>query len=149
MAESDTALIGEVGKNVNNTIDPDIGEVVNGDIGIMNFSRIYSLIRSDMTYPNTVKAGQRPSAGSDSRLYNYVSYKNFINEENISLFSDYLRYMDQYKEDNEFITKIEKAVVSTVWDNYNLPSTIPDEYTPSIALTNDCVTENSIIVLVT
>lgn len=128
MAESDTALIGEVGKNVNNTIDPDIGVVVNGDIGIMNFSRIYSLIRSDMTYPNTVKAGQRPSTGSDSKLYNYISYKEFINEENIDLFADYLRYMDGYKEENEFITMITNGVASSVWEDYALSSTIPYEY---------------------
>ena len=128
MAESDTALVGEIGKNVKNTIDPDIGVVVNGDIGIMNFSRIYSLIRSDMTYPKTVKAGQRPSGGEGSRIYNYISYKEFINYENIDLFSDYLRYMDEYQQDNEFITMINDQVTTAAWVDYDLKQNIPSEY---------------------
>lgn len=128
MAESDTALVGEIGKNVKNTIDPDIGVVVNGDIGIMNFSRIYSLIRSDMTYPKTIKAGQSYSGGSDPKQYYYVSYKEFINEEHIDMFKDYLRYYSGEKENNEFLTRISNSVTPMLWADYNLPSNIPSEY---------------------
>ena len=125
--ETDTALIGEVGKNVKNDIDPDLGLVVHGDIGIMNFSRIYSLIRSDMTYPKTIKAGQRTPEGATS-VVNYVSYKEFINPDSIDMFSDYLRYYDGKKEQYEFITKTDTSVGTGVWKDYPLSSTIPTDF---------------------
>ena len=128
MAESDTALVGEIGKNVKNTIDPDIGLVVNGDIGVMNFSRIYSLIRSDMTYPKTIKAGRKTSTGSNPTLYNYVSYKEFINEDNIDLFKDVLRYYTDQKDNYEFITKTNTTTITKMWDDLELSPTIPNDY---------------------
>ena len=126
-AESDMALVGEVGKNVRNDLSPDIGLVVNGDIGVMNFSKIYSMIRSDMTYPNTIQAGQRTPQGATS-VVNYVSYKKFINSETIDKFIDYLRYYDGQKENYEFITRTNTSVGSGVWHSYSLSSTIPTDF---------------------
>ena len=124
-AETDTALVGEIDKNVRNDIDPDIGLVVKGDIGVMNFSKIYSLIRDDMT-PQTIKAGQRTAEGTTT-TYNYVSYKKFVNQESIGLFEDYLRYYDGKKEEQEFITGTDTNVGSGVWKDYNV-STIPEDF---------------------
>ncbi|MDY6391611.1 MAG: hypothetical protein SPL80_02095 [Bacilli bacterium] len=47
--ESDTGLIGEIGKNVINSIDPELGLNPKGDTGVINFTRIYKLIRGDAT----------------------------------------------------------------------------------------------------
>lgn len=45
--ESDTGLIGEIGKNIVNGIDPELGLVTDGDTGSINFTRIYNRIRGD------------------------------------------------------------------------------------------------------
>ena len=116
LAETDTALIGEIGSNVANSLEPELGLVVNGDIGIMNFSKIYGMIRSDMTVGSVVKAGQRTPAGETSPK-NYISYKNFINTETIGNFRDYLRYYDGKQDENEFITWTDKENMSSATDN--------------------------------
>lgn len=126
-AETDTALVGEIGKNVKNDIDPDIGLVVNGDIGVMNFSKIYSMIRNNMTYPSTIKAGQRTPEGAENPV-NYVSYKSFINNDTIDKFIDYLRYYDGKKEEKEFITLVGTDVGSGVWHDYNLTSNFSSDF---------------------
>ena len=128
-AETDTALIGEIGKNVKNDIDPDIGLVVNGDIGVMNFSKIYSMIRNDTTYPKTIKAGQRTPEGSTS-VVNYVSYKEFLtdDEESLEKYIDYLRYYDGKKGEREFITRTDRDVGTGVWHDYNVPSNFPTDF---------------------
>ena len=137
-AETDMALVGEVGKNVKNELDPDIGLVVNGDIGVMNFSKIYSMIRSDMTYPKTIKAGQRTPQGETS-VVNYVSYKEFVNHDTIDKFIDYLRYYDGQKQNYEFITKTDTSVGSGVWHNYSLSSSIPTDFNSVDFLWNNII----------
>ena len=129
-AESQTALVGEIGENVSNTFDPELGLVVHGDIGVMNFSKIYSMIRSNMTAGKIVKAGQRTPAGGTTQV-NYISYKEFINEDTIDNFIDYLRYYDGLRDEYEFITKTGTAMTdstSSWWHNYKVPSTIPDDF---------------------
>lgn len=94
LTETDTGLIGELGKNVVNSIDPEIGLTTNGDIGIMNFTRIYELIRSDMEVGEgdyVLACGQQMPDGSNTPV-NYVSYDPFINEDHFSDFSKYLRH---------------------------------------------------------
>ena len=132
-AETDTALVGEIGKSVKNTIDPDVGLVVNGDIGVMNFSRIYSLIRKDFKYPDTTKAGQR--RGSDGVYYRYISYKNYLQDgheegtvNTVAPFEDYLRYYDGMKDQDEYITYTSSNITSEVWTSYSLPSNIPEDF---------------------
>lgn len=128
-AETDTALVGEIGSNVSNALDPELGLKVHGDIGVMNFSKIYSMIRSDMTPSTTIKGGQKTPAGASSPV-DYVSYKEFINDETIDNFKEYLRYMDGELENNEFITKTStsmyKSGVDPVWHDYVTPSTTED-----------------------
>ena len=55
--ESDTGLIGEIGKNIVNGIDPQIGLNPEGDEGIINFTSIYGKIRDDARAPETVVMG--------------------------------------------------------------------------------------------
>lgn len=128
-AETDTALVGEIGSNVSNALDPELGLKVHGDIGVMNFSKIYNMIRTDMTPSTTIKGGQKTAQGGKDPV-NYVSYKEFINEETIDNFKQYLRYMDGELENNEYITKtttsMSKSGVDPVWHDYTTPSTVED-----------------------
>ena len=126
-AETDTALVGEVGKNVKNNMDPDIGLVVNGDIGIMNFSKIYGLIRSDSVGGTSVMAGKKIPEGGTS-FVNYLSYKNFINPTSIDMFADYLRYYDGLKDEYEFISGTGTNVGDGVWHSYNIPNNVPNDF---------------------
>ena len=119
-SETDTGLVGEIGRNVANSLDPEIGLVVNGDTGIMNFSKIYSMIRTYMTGGATIKGGYRTPTGKTDAV-NFVSYRNFINAETIGNYIDYLRYYDGEKENNEFITKVNDTMPS-VWGNTTAPS---------------------------
>lgn len=94
---SDIGLIGEVGEGVYNKIDPDIGVLANGDIGVMNFTKIYKGIRSDFTHNNVTKAGHNALFDGNNQWSSYVCYSSKLNtdEENGSLFNnykDYLRY---------------------------------------------------------
>ena len=123
-----------------NDIDPDISVVVNGDIGVMNFSKIYSLIRSDMT-PQTIKAGKRTPEG-ETNAKSYVSYKKFVNQETIGLFEDYLRYYDGKKAEQEFITYTSTDVGNGVWFDYT-PSSIPTDFNSVDFLWNNVVEDET------
>ena len=91
LTESDTGLVGEIGTNVVNGIDPDLGLVNNGDIGIINFSRIYSLIRDDMSAGQTVIAGKEYWSNLQTRS-NYIAYTPFIDQDS-ETFQNYEKYM--------------------------------------------------------
>jgi hypothetical protein len=91
VTETDTGLVGEIGTNVVNGIDPDIGLVTNGDIGITNFSRIYSLIRSDMYAGPRVIAGKEYKSDLQNQA-NYIAYTPFIDQES-ETFQHYEKYM--------------------------------------------------------
>ena len=92
LTESDTGLVGEIGKNVVNSIDPELGIVTDGSIGVMNFTNIYKNIRSDIKNDKnyTLRGGSIKPTGVDS-VVEYVSYKPFINQENYSFWENYLR----------------------------------------------------------
>lgn len=128
-AETDTALIGEIGTNVANSMDPELGLVVNGDIGVMNFSKIYKLIRDDFTPGQVVKAGQFPDSSSSTKKY--LSYKEAINQETYGNFKEYLRYKDGEYANNEFITGTSGSVGSgsdPVWHDYTIPNNMSEDY---------------------
>ena len=91
LTETDTGLVGEIGTNVVNGIDPDMGLVTNGDVGIINFSRIYSLIREDMHAGETVIAGQEYKSDLVNKA-NYIAYTPFIDQES-ETFQNYEKYM--------------------------------------------------------
>ena len=77
VTESETGLVGEIGTNVVGGIDDKIGKKVHGEIGSMNFSKIYSLIRDDM------KPGVKINAGyNDSDQSSFVSYQRYLKDGN-------------------------------------------------------------------
>ena len=81
--ESETGLIGEVGTNVINSLDPDINKSRHRDIGIMNLSKIYGKIRSDF------EAGDTAYVCGEG--IHYISYENKIKSETIGLYEEYLQ----------------------------------------------------------
>ena len=103
LTESDTGLVGEIGTNVVNGINPDIGLVTDGDIGIMNFSKIYSLIRDNMSTGHTIYANR----GVDSKggYHSFVSYSDFIKSgDSFANYSEYLRTFDTGLGSSVYIT---------------------------------------------
>ena len=127
-AESDTALVGEIGENVSTNINPELGLAVHGDIGVMNFTKIYGMIRSNMnTSVGTVKAGS--STDFSGTTANYISYKKFVNQDSIDKFVDYLRYYDGKKDEQEFIVKTTtdmSKITPKQWHDYPLTSIASD-----------------------
>lgn len=137
---SDIGLIGEVGEGVYNTLDPDIGVMVGGDIGVMNFTKIYEGIRKDFTAGDMTKAGRIPSPTA-----NYISYSgddqeghSIINTSSNSLFEnykDYLRYA-VINGTKHYFSGVNYSIPSassigqalepndsdTTWHNYPIPS---------------------------
>lgn len=113
LAETETALIGEIGANVINDIDPELSLVVHGDTGVMNFSKIYSLIRRDMDAdePHLIACG-KATPGGETTAINYVSYDDFINEDTIGLYSQYLRHDDPGEGDPHRIIKTSKDMAN-------------------------------------
>ena len=94
LTETDTGLVGEIGKNVINDIDPDLGLVTNGSIGVMNLTNIYQNIRGNMTATTThsLRGGRAQPSGVDKDI-DYLSYWDFINSANYdSFWKDYLRH---------------------------------------------------------
>ena len=84
--ETQTGLVGEVGTNVINALNPDYNITTDGEIGVMNFTRIYNGIRSDFA--------SKPSKSSESGNY-YYNYTSKINADGsdsiLNLYRPYLR----------------------------------------------------------
>lgn len=129
--ESDTALIGEIGTNVINDLDPEISLVTNGDIGIMNFSKIYSMIRSDANsdQPHVLACGRAKPAGSDD-YKNYVSYDDFKNNATFDNFSEYLRHDDPTSGPVHYITQTATNMANYVNTGYpiNQGASVPADF---------------------
>ena len=136
--ESQTGLIGEVGINVANQFEEETGVVTNGDIGIMNFSRIYSLIRADLKTGVTVNAGHLASTG-----VSYISYSKYLKDgsgvdangidhgdtNTFSPFTKYLRLSGNVGT-KEYITGTSTSMASAQddgWHSYT-PSTIKSDF---------------------
>ena len=92
---SDIGLVGEVGEGVYNRLDPDMGVMVNGDTGVMNFTKIYEGIRKDFKAGDTAKAGHvgSPTANYISISGTDQSGKSIINTSDTSLFENYKEYL--------------------------------------------------------
>ena len=140
--ESQTGLVGEIGTNVVNEIEADISQTEHGDTGIMNFSKIYSLIRNNMTGGATVNGGKRAIIGTTS-YKNYVSYSNYLNAENYEKFSQYLRKSDSNPA--EFITYTDRDTGTGAWHSVSVPSTVPDTFNSVDFLWNNVIEDEPLI----
>lgn len=129
LTESETGLIGEVGTNVVNSLDPDYGLTDHGDTGIMNFTKIYGNIRNDFASRNNTYAGFH----FEKDKY-FVSYHNYRNLESFDLFSEYLRHTDSSSP--EYMTSVSaRNDIKTLgegedilWHPYQVPSSVPNDF---------------------
>ena len=127
-AETQVGLIGEVGTNVVNALDPDFNQTIHGDTGVMNFTRIYSGIRSNITSGQTIQVGKEYYKGDDVK---YICYDAVKNTGTGSLFSEYAAYLRQTIGDNpHYITKYSGNLGSSwsTWQNYIVPNDVPPEF---------------------
>ena len=129
--ESETGLIGEVGTNVVNALDPDFGLTQNGEIGIMNLSRIYSLIRDTDAYGNdiTMSPSDPQIKAGKANGQDYISYENYLSP-TITRFAKYLRRHPDYE--NGYITKAGRDTGTTFpgqdWHDYTIPNNYPSDF---------------------
>lgn len=134
---SDIGLIGEVGEGVYNKMDPDMGVMINGDTGVMNFTKIYEGIRKDLVAGDVVKAGHITSPTA-----NYISYSgidqegnSIINTSPTSLFHNYEEYLryDTVNNEKKYFSGVKLNIPSvpasdlvdegdeaTTWHNYTI-----------------------------
>ena len=157
--ESETGLVGEIGTNVLNALDPEINKVLRGETGIINFTQIYNKIRRD------IEPGDQTYAGYDGGNY-IISYNDHrMLSENpethemegtFDLFSKYLRRRT-IASGGEYITKSDGAHdinsnlpsgTSTAWHAYTAPNNVPTSYNSidflwNSVIQNDYDEENS------
>ena len=133
---SDIGLIGEVGEGVYNKMDPDVGALKGGDIGVMNFTKIYEGIREDFPNNYTTKAGHFSTYSA-----NYIAYtgKRNLDGEN-SLFNNYEKYLryatiggtKHYLSGVKYTIPNGSAVDTgddpTLWHNYNITNDLMNSH---------------------
>ena len=136
-AETDTGLIGEVGNNVENHLDPEYSLTSMGDTGVVNFTKIYNGIRSDATYGDSVHIAKT----SGNPKVPFMSYQKFIKDgltnrydgsqnplgEYYNLYKDYLRYYQASGggvggNGNHYITKTYNFGNQESWQSFTFPS---------------------------
>ena len=159
--ESQTGLIGEIGTNVINTLDPTYGASELGNTGIMNFTKIYNKIRRDFTVSDFLPSNHADfndqsksvfggrDTGADPDV-SYVSYDNIRNleynsttgewEGDFNLFKDYLRHSALGK----YITKIDgnlsyEVGQNILWHAIPRPGSIPSSYNTVDFLWNNVI----------
>ena len=133
--ESETGLVGEVGTNVVNALNPEYNATVNGAIGVMNFTKIYEGIRSDFTGGETIKAGTE--SGN-----NFLCYDTKINHSGASLFNLYEDYL-RHTINGNFITNSSQNYSGT-WVNHTVPGTVPEAYNTVDFLYNNLIQDDNL-----
>lgn len=127
-AETQVGLIGEVGTNVVNALDPDFNQTIHGDTGVMNFTRIYSGIRGNITGGQTIQAGNEYYKGNDVK---YICYDAVKNTSSSSLFNQYAEYLRHTIGDTpHYITGYFGDLGSgwSTWQNYTAPEDVPQDF---------------------
>ena len=138
-AETQVGLVGEVGTNVINALDPDYNQTIHGETGVMNFTRIYSGIRSDFlgNGTETIKVGQESGK-------KYISYDSVINNGNDSLFSLYSSYL-RHTLNNNYITGSFSDTGNnwSSWQDYTIPNrTIESDFNTVDFLYNNLIQDD-------
>lgn len=101
--ETETGLIGEIGSNVINNIDPNLGIKIKGETGVMNLTKIYNSIRSNAKVGDKVEATQMYDT-SRAKI-KYISYNNYRNNETFENYAKFLRH-DDSSTNLRYITKV-------------------------------------------
>lgn len=142
--ESQTGLVGEIGTNVVNEIEADVSQSEHGDTGIMNFSKIYSMIRGNMVSGQTINGGKRAIIGSTDYKA-YVSYSNYINNESFDKFSNFLRKSDSNPVEYITSTAVDNISGSGAWHSVTVPNSVPDSFNSVDFLWNNVIEDEDLI----
>ncbi|MCQ2911943.1 MAG: hypothetical protein MJ190_00265 [Bacilli bacterium] len=106
-SESQTGLVGEIGTSVLNDISPDISLQLHGETGVMNFSKVYGVIRDNYEVNQTTTATY---GYHESTKHSYIMYDDKIKDYE-GLYSEYLRQDAAVPQ--HYITKISKDQTKT------------------------------------
>lgn len=127
-SETQIGLVGEVGTNVVNALDPDFNQTIHGDTGVMNFTRIYSGIRGNITAGQSIQAGKEYYKGDDVK---YICYDAVKNTGSGSLFNQYAEYLRHTVGDTpHYITGYSGSLGGSwsTWQNYTAPNDVPQDF---------------------
>ena len=135
-SETQLGLVGEVGTNVVNALDPDFNSVLHGETGVMNFTRIYSGIRSDFAGGETIKSGNE----SEKK---FISYDTVINNGDDSLFDKYSTYL-RHTINNNYITGYygNGGGSWSTWQDSTVPNPVPEDYNTIDFLYNNLIQDD-------
>ena len=123
-AETQFGLVGEVGTNVINAIDPNYSSMLQGEIGVMNFTGIYEGIRRDFVAGEIMKASI--DTGRKIVFYDYDSSHTAKNVSSSSLFSLYEDYLRHDPAGHSFIGTTANVGEGIAHD-YQIPSPVPTD----------------------
>ena len=135
-AETQIGLVGEVGTNVVNALDPDFHSVLHGETGVMNFTRIYNGVRSDFVGGETIKVGLESQK-------KFVCYDSVKNNNDDSLFNKYSTYL-RHTINNNYITSFSGNVGDgwSTWQNYTVPNDVPEDFNTVDFLFNNLIQDD-------
>ena len=135
-AETQIGLVGEVGTNVVNALDPDFNNVLHGETGVMNFTRIYSGIRSDFVGGEQIKAGLE----SGNKFVSYDTVKNTASD---SLFNKYSSYLRHTINGNYITGQFGQTGGNwSTWQDYTVPNTVPEDFNTVDFLYNNIIEDD-------
>ena len=142
-AETQTGLVGEVGTNVVNALDPDYNSVVHGETGAMNFTRIYDGIRGDFSGGESIHVGLE----SSKKIASYDTVINHTGDHNPddSLFDNYSEYL-RHRPTGEYITGIFENPTGSgswsTWDTANVPTPPTESFNTVDFLFNNVIQDD-------
>ena len=111
-SETQTGLVGEVGTNIVNALNPDFNIRSDGEIGVMNFTRIYEGIRSN--YANQTEITNNTHSESGNSFYEYTSK---INHDEYSLYDLYKDYLRSNADRDRYMTFTDPNSVDFIYNN--------------------------------
>ena len=134
--ETQIGLVGEVGTNVINALDPDYNSVLHGETGVMNFTRIYSGIRNSFVGGESIMVGKE----SGHKFVTYDTVQNTGDDSLFSLYSSYLRHTIN----GNYITGQFGNVGDdwSTWQSINVPAEVPEDFNTVDFLFNNIIADD-------
>lgn len=103
-SESETGLIGEIGVNVASMLSPQYGDTGNGEEGVMNFSGIYSAIRSDFESGDSANVTREyPSVGTLNQAKTEISWNAAANPISAVSYNNKISDLASFNKFKEFL----------------------------------------------
>ena len=152
--ETDTGLVGEIGKNVANVFDPEFGLTEHGDTGVMNFTGIYNMIRTDFEEDDEAFAGRLRISSDATNLKDFLSYgveNGTSSGDHLTAYENFYRYKEYLRHDQagHYVTYVDHNANIPNGDGaaYTIQENYPEHYNSVDFLWNKVIEdddENSI-----